>query len=148
MNRVIALCLASCVAVATTVAVAADDPIQTRQAIMSSVGAAAGLGGGMLKGEIDFSPAAAAAALSTFNAAAFTFGDYFPEGSESGGDTEAAPTIWSDAAGFAAASDKFRSDASAALASKPQTLDDFKAAFGSVAQNCKACHEDFRVTKN
>ena len=67
---------------------AAEDPIAARETVMEATGAAAGLGGGMLKGELPYSPAAGLAVLSTFAATAATFGDYFPEGS-AGGETAA-----------------------------------------------------------
>lgn len=127
---------------------AADDPIATRQAIMSSVGAAAGLGGGMMKGGIDYTPAAGKAAIAAMRAASVSFGDYFPEGSESG-DTEAAPAIWSDRAGFDAEIAKFVAASEKAMAASgrpgPADLDAFKAVFGPVLGSCKSCHEGFRV---
>ncbi|PVB61053.1 cytochrome c [Labrenzia sp. 011] len=128
-------------------ALAADDPIATRQAIMSSVGAAAGLGGGMMKGEIAYSPAAGKAAIATAHAAALSFGDFFPAGSDQG-DTGAAAPIWEDADGFAAELAKFQAaTASAAQASGrsgPADIDAFKAAFGPVLGTCKSCHETYR----
>lgn len=127
---------------------AADDPIATRQAIMSSVGAAAGLGGGMMKGGIDYTPAAGKAAIAAMRAASVSFGDYFPEGSESG-DTEAAPAIWSNRAGFDAEIAKFVAASEKAMAASgrpgPADFDAFKAVFGPVLGSCKSCHEGFRV---
>ena len=49
---------------------AAEDPIAARETVMEATGAAAGLGGGMLKGELPYSPAAGLAVLSTFAATA------------------------------------------------------------------------------
>ncbi|GAB4522959.1 MAG: cytochrome c [Roseibium sp.] len=126
---------------------AADDPIATRQAIMASVGAAAGLSGGMMKGEIAYAPAAGKAAIATARAAALTFGDFFPAGSDQG-TTGAAPTIWENADGFAAELAKF-TEATAAAAeasgkSGPADLDAFKAAMGPVLGTCKSCHETYR----
>lgn len=148
----VSACLLASVAYAGVVAVAhaADTPVDVRKSIMQSVGAAAGLGGGMMKGEVTYSPAAGKAAIATMNAAAHTFGAYFPEGSDQG-DTTAAPAIWSDAAGFEAELIKFSSAASAAAAAAgkdgPADLDAFKASFGPVLGTCKACHEGYRVKK-
>lgn len=132
------------------VAQAADDPIKTRQAVMSSVGAAAGLGGGMMKGELDYTPAAGKAAIATMRAASMTFGSYFPDGSTTG-NTEAAPAIWSDRAGFDAELAKFAGATEKAVAASgkagPADIDAFKAAFGPVLGTCKACHEGYRVKK-
>lgn len=126
----------------------AADPIETRQTIMQSVGAAAKVSGGMAKGEIAFNPDVAMAALATFAAAGHSFPAFFPDGSETGSDTEAKATIWEDMAGFVAASTKFADDAGAAIAAKPADLDAFRAAFGGVAENCKSCHEDYRISRN
>lgn len=127
-----------------------EDPTKVRQAIMSSVGAAAGLGGGMMKGELAYTPAAAKAAIATMRAASVAFGGYFPEGSGSG-NTEAAPAIWSDRAGFDAELGKFAAAADKAAAasgkSGPADIDAFKAAFGPVLGTCKVCHEGYRVKK-
>lgn len=129
-------------------AAAEGDPIVVRKAIMQSVGGAAGLAGGMMKGEIAYSPAAGKAAITALKAAALTFGSYFPEGSEMG-DTSAALAIWDNAAGFQAALTKFSDTATAAAAASgkdgPADLDAFKAAIGPVMGNCKSCHQDFRV---
>ncbi len=131
-------------------ATAADDPLASRQAIMKAVGASAGLTGGMMKGAIPYNPAAGKAAIASMNAAAVTFGDYFPEGSNTG-DTTASPKIWEDAAGFQAALTKFSDATGAAMAAAgkdgPADLDAFKAAMGPVMGNCKSCHEGFRVKK-
>ena len=126
----------------------AADPIETRQTIMSSVSAAAKVSGGMAKGEIPFNPDVAMAALTTFAAAGLSYSAFFPEGSDTGGDTRAKETIWTDRDGFVAASEKFAADANAAIAAEPADLDAFKAAFGSVAENCQSCHEEYRVPRN
>lgn len=141
---VAALCLSG------MTAMAADDPIAVRKHIMDSVGAAAGLSGGMMKGEVAYSPAAGKSAIATMVAAASAFGTFFPEGSDTG-DTTASPKIWEDAAGYQAALDKFGADAGAAMAASgkdgPADLDAFKAAMGPVMGNCKSCHEAYRVKK-
>jgi len=130
---------------------AADDPIAVRKAVMQSVGAAAGLGGGMMKGEVAYSPAAGKSAIASMNAAAVSYGDFFPEGSETGGDTTAAPAIWEDRAGFDAELAKFASATGSAMQASgkdgPADLDAFKAAFGPVLQSCKSCHEGYRVKR-
>lgn len=145
--RVIALGLVTIGLLGTADTVAAE-PIETRQTIMQSVGAAAKVSGGMAKGEIAFNPDVAMAALATFAAAGRSFPSFFPEGSETGNDTEAKATIWEDMDGFVAASTKFADDAGVAIAAKPADLDAFRASFGSVAENCRSCHEDFRVSRN
>ena len=126
----------------------AADPIETRQAIMKSVGAAAKVSGEMVKGEIPFHADIANSTLATFAAAGKSFHTFFPEGSETGNDTEAKATIWENMDGFLAINDKFADAAVSAIAAEPADLDAFRAAFGSVAENCKACHEEYRVSRN
>lgn len=126
---------------------AADDPIAVRQALMASMGAAAGLAGGMMKGEITYSPAAGKSAIATARAVSVSFGDFFPAGSDQG-TTGAAPSIWEDADGFAAELAKFTAaTAKAAEASGkdgPVDVEAFKAAMGPVFGTCKSCHETYR----
>ena len=126
----------------------AADPIETRQTIMSSVGAAAKVSGEMAKGEIPYNTDVAMSAFATMAAAGLSYTAFFPEGSEAGGDTRAKETIWTDREGFVAASEKLAADASAAIEAKPADLDAFKVAFGNVAQNCQSCHEDYRVSRD
>lgn len=146
-SRRLATALAAA-ALLSSVSVAAADPIETRQALMSANGAAAKAAGEMAKGNIDFNTDVAALALATFAAVSLSFREFFPEGSETGHDTRAKAAIWEDRAGFMEANEAFAEDAAAAVAAKPADLDAFKAAFGSVAENCKACHEKYRAPKN
>ncbi|WP_417684745.1 c-type cytochrome [Roseibium sp.] len=149
-KQVLTLVLAGAAGLAATSVIAAGGPIEHRKAIMQSVGASAGLAGGMMKGEIAYSPAAGKAVIASMNAAAHSFGAFFPEGSDAG-DTTAAPAIWSDAAGFEAALAKFAEATGAAMAASgkdgPADLDAFKAVAGPIMGNCKSCHEAFRVKK-
>ncbi|WP_417669333.1 c-type cytochrome [Roseibium sp.] len=149
-KQLLAMALAGAAGLAATSVIAAGDPIETRKAVMQSVGAAAGLGGGMMKGEIAYTPAAGKAVIATMNGAAHSFGAFFPDGSDAG-DTTAAPAIWSDAAGFKAALAKFAEATGAGMAASgkagPADLDAFKAAAGPIMGNCKSCHEAFRVKK-
>lgn len=126
----------------------AEDAAKLRQDMMGTVGAATGMSAAMVKGEAPFDARVAVLALRAMNATASGFGHMFPEGSETGHDTEAKDTIWSDRAGFEAAVEKFRTDTAAAIASPPADLDSFKVAFGTVTKNCGACHQVYRVKKN
>lgn len=128
--------------------IAASDPILVRQKIMKSNGAAAGVSGGMMKGEIAFDAKVANAAIRTMNAVAYSYGNFFPEGSDAGMKTSASPKIWQDRAGFEAKLAQFQKDTDAAVDAKPADLDAFKAAIGPVFKNCKSCHEDYRLKQN
>ena len=140
----VSLC-GSCVLAAS--AFAAEDAAVQRQAMMKSVGAATGAAAAMVKGEAPFDAKTAELAIRVMNASANGFGFLFPEGSETGAETEAKPEIWSDSAGFQAAIEKFRTDTAAYVEAPAQDLDGFKAAFGGITKNCGACHEKYRVKK-
>jgi len=129
-------------------AIAADEPQVVRQEMMKKVGGATGAMAKMVKGEAEFDAAAARAALTTMSEVAATFGEHFPEGSETGMETEAAPAIWSDRAGFDAKVAAFKTDADAAVAAAPADLDGLKAVFGPLTKNCGTCHETYRLKKS
>jgi cytochrome c556 len=128
-------------------AIAQTDPIAARQALMKSNGKDTKAGAAMLKGEVPFDAAAGQAIFAHMNDVANKFGNYFPKGSETGGDTEAAPAIWAKPADFKAALVKFQTDTAAAMAAKPATQAEFGKQFGAVTANCKSCHEAFRIKK-
>ena len=124
---------------------AADDPIHERHELMEGVGDAAKPIGQMLKGEREFDAAVVMASFETFDDASAQFGDLFPPGSETGQDTEAAPAIWEDRAGFEEALATWADAVDAAIAAKPQTLDETKPVAGEVFKACKGCHDTYRI---
>lgn len=126
---------------------AAESPQEQRHELMEDVGGGAKTIGKMLEGEEAFDAAAAMSALRTWDHASGVFGDLFPAGSDSGYDTEAKATIWSDRAGFDAALQAWAEAVDAAIAANPQDLEALEAAAGPVFEKCKACHEDYRVEK-
>ena len=71
----------------------------------------------------------------------------FPEGSESGHDTEAKATIWTDRDGFNEKLANFGTRVDAAIAANPDSVETLKGAAGPVFQACKSCHEGYRVEK-
>ena len=133
---------------AFTAPLAAQDAataIAERQDRMEAVGDAAEIGGNMARERAPFDAATAAQVFRDMNESATGFAALFPEGSEAGGDTEAAPAIFTDRTGFEAAVAKFEADTAAALAAAPQDLASFQTAFQGVAGNCRACHSEYRV---
>jgi cytochrome c556 len=129
-------------------AIAADEPQVVRQEMMKKVGGATGAMAKMVKGEADFDAGAVLAALTTMSEVAGTIGAHFPEGSETGFETEAAPAIWTDRAGFDAKLAAFKADADAGIAAAPADLDGLKAVFGPLTKNCGTCHETYRLKKS
>ena len=69
-------------------------------------------------------------------------------GSETGHDTEAKSTIWTDREGFDARFEEFGQSVDAAIASDPQTLESLNAVMKPIFKECKSCHEGFRVEKD
>lgn len=149
MSRIlVAVILVAFAAPAFAQSPAKGDPISARQALMKQNGKDAKAGGEMLKGVTPFDAAKAQTIFAEMNNVANKFGTYFPKGSETGGDTEASPAIWSKPADFQAALAKFQKDTAAAVAAKPVTLAAFGQQFGAVTANCKSCHEAFRIKKD
>lgn len=135
----------SSVAIATTAAFGVGDPIEVRQKIMTSVGASSGLLFRTVRGELDFNDRAVRAALAALQAASATIGDYFPEGSETGGQTCASPKIWEDRPGFDAIVAKFVERSSAAFSARPTDVETLKAATDPVFELCGECHKVYRA---
>ena len=99
----------------------------------------------MLKGERDYDAAAFMGALEVFEEVSSQFGDLFPPGSETGMDTEAAPAIWEDRAGFDTALVEWQDAITAAIEANPGSLDAAKPAAGPVFNSCKNCHDTYRI---
>lgn len=130
-------------------AFAADDPIATRQALMDNNGAAAGLAGAVLKDEIAYSPTIGKAVIEAWHATALAYGTFFPEGSLDPARSHASPKIWEDMAGFEAEIAKFQQNVAAAREASGRDGPADKAAFAAavtpVFDNCKSCHEAYRI---
>ena len=126
----------------TSPILAGDDPRHERHELMEGVGDAAKPIGEMFKGEREFDAGVVMASFETFDHAAGKFGDLFPPGSETGEDTEAAPAIWEDRAGFEKALATWSEAVDAAMAANPQTLEETKPVAGPIFDACKACYDD------
>lgn len=128
-----------------SIAVAGDDPIHERHELMEDVRDAAKPVGKMLRGEAEYDAEVVQASLAVFADVSKTFGDLFPEGTETGGGTEAAPAIWEDRAGFEEALAEWSDATGAAIAAKPATLEEAKPVLGKVFGTCKNCHDTYRI---
>lgn len=132
-----------------TLAVTAQggDPIAARKESMKAVGQQTGLGARMARGQAPFDLAQARSIFASYEQAAATYGNLFPEGSQTGGETAALPAIWTNRADFTARVAKWGADARTEGA-KVTDLATFQAAFGEVTKNCGSCHETYRARRN
>ncbi|MEF7614254.1 cytochrome c [Aquincola sp. MAHUQ-54] len=124
----------------------AEDAIEYRQGALFMLGQHFGRIGAMANGRAPFDAKAATdnaevvASLSKLPWAAFG------EGTEKGHNTKAKPEVWKEQDKFKAAATKMQEEvAKLNTAARTGSLDQLKAAFGSTAQSCKACHDDFRA---
>src|SRR5262245_65136796 len=129
-----------------TVAFAQADVIKQRQENRKEAGATMRAIKGVIDAKGDVKTIVPQAAkLKTLQVA---FDKMFPAGSDKG-DTKALPTVWSDSAGFMAASKN--ADAAAdklAAAAGSGDLAAATAAFGDAGKACGACHDKFRAKAN
>ncbi len=149
MKNAVRTAFAALAVAALATAAFAADPIETRKATMKAMGGAMG---GMVKtirGEVPYDAAAAKAAGATLaeKSASIDVAALFPKGSETGGDTEALPKIWSDPADFAAALDKMKKTVATEAPKFDKGADAMKAAVAEIGKTCKGCHDEYRVKK-
>jgi len=72
-------------------------------------------------------------------------GGLFPEGSDTGHDTEALPAIWTDREGFDKRLADFGAAVDAAAQASPQSVEDLQPALKGILDTCKGCHDNYRV---
>jgi cytochrome c556 len=136
------------IVIGVSVAVAQQDPIAARKALMKTNGDQAKAGAAMVKGEAPFDLDKAKKIFASFADSAAKMPALFPDNSKTGGETAADPKIWESMDDFKARFAKFGSDATDAEA-KVTDLDSFKALLGNIGKNdCGGCHEKYRVKKS
>jgi cytochrome c556 len=136
------------IALGATVAIAQQDSIAARKALMKENGDEAKIGVAMMKGEAPFDIGKVHKIFAAWEDAAAKMPSLFPADSQTGGDTAADPKIWANMEDFKARFAKLGTDAKEAGA-KVTDLDSFKAAFGSIGKNdCGGCHEQYRIKKS
>ncbi|MBS0524936.1 MAG: cytochrome c [Proteobacteria bacterium] len=134
------------VAGGATFALAQADVIKERQENRKQVAAAMRSVKGVIDSKGDTKTVVEAAAK--MKALESAFDKMFPAGSDKG-DTKALPTVWSDMAGFQAASKN--ADAAfdkLSVAAGSGDLAAVTAAFGDAGKACGACHEKYRAKTN
>jgi len=138
---------ATLLALGVSFALAQQDPIAARKALMKKNGDEAKIGTQFMKGEAPFDLAKAKAIFATYQDAASKMPNLFPDNSKTGGDTAALPAIWQKKDDFVAKFKKLGEDAKDASA-KITDEASFKAAFPNVQKNCGGCHETYRMKKS
>jgi cytochrome c556 len=146
-----ALFALAAISLGVSIAVAQQDVIKERKALMKANGDQAKIGVAMVKGEAPFDVTKAQKIFATFEDAAEKAPALFPANSLDQATADdpytASPKIWEDFADFKARLAKFGNNARAAAASV-KDLDSFKAALGAIGKNdCGACHETYRLKK-
>ncbi len=143
--------LAFAIALSTAAAIAQEDPVKARKALMKANGQQAKIVGDMAKGDKPFDLAAAQKAFATFQDAASKMPGLYPDSSKGGDPSDefnASPKVWDNMADFKTRFVKFGDDAKAAAASV-KDLDGLKAAVGNIGKNdCGGCHQEYRLKKS
>lgn len=131
-------------ALAAFATAAQADVIAERKEVMEGVGDATKAATQMVRGQAPFDLEQARNVLATYVNAAQIMPTLFPEGTETGGETSAAPSIWEDRAGFEQGFDDWGAEV-AAVSGSVQDLESFTAAFGTATGSCRDCHEEYRI---
>lgn len=141
--------LALCVLVLPLLAIAdGDSPIEQRQHLMEQTRDALKPLIGMTRGQVDFNATTVTESLAVFANTAEEAPNYFPPGSETGFDTEAKATIWTDRAGFDTAFIKFAAAVEEAQDANIDSAETLQPALQGILKTCKGCHDDYRVEKD
>ena len=123
---------------------AQSDAIQMRQGVLGSFGKAVKEPGSMLRQEAPFDLAIVRASLKTIADGAPKLKTLFPDDSKSGAYTEALPVIWEKKESFLQILDQLAASATAAGAAIKDEAT-FRAEWGKVSSNCRACHKVYRT---
>lgn len=143
------LATASIMLVGATVsaALAQQNVINTRQALMKQSGQQTAVLNRMVRGQEAFDATKVGAAFDALADKAAKMPGLFPEESRKG-ETRAHPKIWEDSAGFKAAVASFASDVASARPKALTGLDGLKEALPAVAKHCGTCHETYRLPRS
>jgi len=124
---------------------ASSDNIKKRQNAMQQVREATKVLFPMAKGKTDYDDFVVISMLEQMLDAAKPYESYFPNEQEVVAHSEAAETIWKDRSGFNKSVKQFLDDIEFALNAEPESLDDFKPMFAKITNNCKSCHQVYRM---
>ncbi len=125
-----------------TAAVSAGNPVEERQATMKGVAKSMKEGGAL---QAAFDAAKAKTTMDNVAAAAKKLKGLYPAGSDADPKSGADPKVWTQKADF----EKRLAEmgALAANAGKAKDADAYKAAYKSLGETCKSCHDVYRLKK-
>jgi cytochrome c556 len=128
---------------------AARAAVEERRAVFKLIGSNFRPLGALLKEDGKYDAADATKRIEREVFLAGLLPEVFPEISNVGEpDSKAKPEVWSNKAEFDQALKKFKADLAAlkTVNDRDQSLSDaFKTALGTVAQDCKSCHDNFKL---
>ncbi len=121
-----------------------NDAVKYRQAAFQVLGTHVQRAGAMAKGEVPFDKPAAEANAALIELLSRQLASAFPPGTDMA-PSKAKPEVWLEAAKFKAHQDELQSSAARlSNAARSGDANAFKAAFNTLAQTCKACHDGYR----
>ena len=131
----------------TPAAMAEASPIEARQACMKANAKMMKVMVPVIKGEQAYDKAAIDAATAETEAACAGWANWWGDDTKPGGaiETEAKEEVWTDMAGFEAASAAYGKAFGAVKAAADEAA--FKAAFPALGGSCQSCHEKYRKPK-
>lgn len=117
--------------------------VTARQALMKDWAGASDILKGMVEDPSKFDKAVAEEQAKFLSETSAQMWGHFTDVNQKGKSQDA---VWSDAAGFQAAADKFNSAATAlhTAAQGAQSVEDISAALGQVGESCGGCHKVFK----
>jgi cytochrome c556 len=122
-----------------------EDAVKYRQSALFVMGQHFGRIGAMANGRVPYDAKAAVENAEIVAEMAKLPWTGFGAGTDNVTPSSAKAEIWTDQAKFKAHNEKLASETSKLLAAaKTNNVDNLKAAFGSTANTCKACHDAFR----
>ncbi|HSG02606.1 MAG TPA: cytochrome c [Marinobacterium sp.] len=121
----------------------AEDAIKYRQAIFTAFRWHFGAMGAMVRGKVDYDAAQFAHHATQLAALTRMPREGFVEGSDFG-ETAAKDELWQNLDDLTLRFDQLAKDAEALATVSGGSLDDVKAAFGTVGKSCKGCHDKYR----
>lgn len=122
-----------------------EDAVKYRQSAFTLMGSHMGRMQPVIKGQAPYDAAAIKANVAILKTLSGLPWAGFTADSKSVS-SSAKPDVWSDAAGFKAAQDKFNGAMTKLVAAADSgDLEKLRAAYGDVGASCKACHDTFRA---